>query len=69
MNHLVTTPIFYINSRPHIGHFYSVLLSDAVKRSLRIGGLAKNVLLSTGTDEHGLKVLKAVRIFGYYIIG
>ena len=60
MNHLVTTPIFYINSRPHIGHFYTVLLSDAVKRSLKISGISKNIFLSTGTDEHGLKVLKAV---------
>lgn len=54
---LVTTPIFYVNGSPHIGHAYSGLLADALARWLRLSG--HQVLFSTGTDEHGSKVEKA----------
>jgi methionyl-tRNA synthetase len=50
----VTTPIFYVNGAPHIGHLYSALLADACARSHRVAD--EPVLFSTGTDEHGLKV-------------
>ncbi|XP_071085061.1 methionine--tRNA ligase, mitochondrial-like isoform X2 [Haliotis cracherodii] len=53
----VTTPIFYVNAGPHIGHLYTVLLADAHARWNRLSG--RNVLLSTGTDEHGLKIQQA----------
>lgn len=56
---IITTPIFYINSRPHIGHLYSIVLADAIKKTLKIKGY-NNLILSTGTDEHGLKIFNAV---------
>ena len=50
----VTTPIFYVNAAPHVGHLYSMVLADIIKRwELLKGGKA---LLCTGTDEHGMKV-------------
>ena len=50
----VTTPIFYVNAVPHIGHVYSAVLADAAARWARLRG--QTVVFSTGTDEHGLKV-------------
>jgi methionyl-tRNA synthetase len=51
---MVTTPIFYVNGSPHIGHLYSALVADAVARWHRM--LGAPTLFVTGTDEHGLKV-------------
>ncbi|RWS23740.1 methionyl-tRNA synthetase-like protein, partial [Leptotrombidium deliense] len=57
--YFVTTPIFYVNAEPHVGHLYTLLVADAMKRfQTMITG--KQVLLSTGTDEHGLKVIQRV---------
>eukprot|EP00943_MAST-04B_sp_MAST-4B-sp1_P009035 g9035.t1 len=53
----VSTPIFYVNAKPHIGHLYTSLLADAYSRWCKIKG--EKVLFSTGTDEHGLKVQEA----------
>ena len=50
----ITTPIYYVNDRPHIGHSYCTIAADAHARYHRLRGEA--VLLSTGTDEHGQKV-------------
>ncbi len=50
----LTTPIFYPNGAPHIGHAYTALASDALTRFQRLDG--KDVLFLTGTDEHGLKM-------------
>jgi methionyl-tRNA synthetase len=50
----ITTPIFYPNGVPHIGHAYTVLASDAIARFQRLDG--KDVFFLTGTDEHGLKM-------------
>jgi methionyl-tRNA synthetase len=64
-HHLVTTPIFYVNGDPHIGHLYSVILADAYAHFYSIKErsplhLRNNTLVfSTGTDEHGTKVQKA----------
>ncbi|KAJ1965629.1 methionyl-tRNA synthetase [Dipsacomyces acuminosporus] len=58
----VTTPIFYVNSVPHIGHFYSMVLADTVKRYADLKG--KTTKLSTGTDEHGLKIQQAAEKAG-----
>lgn len=44
----------YVFLAPHIGHLYTALLADATARFNRLQG--KSVILSTGTDEHGLKV-------------
>lgn len=52
-----TTPIYYVNSAPHIGHLYTSLLTDTLVRWNRLKG--DKVLFSTGTDEHGIKILKA----------
>ncbi|XP_060688252.1 methionine--tRNA ligase, mitochondrial [Hemiscyllium ocellatum] len=54
---LITTPIFYVNASPHIGHLYSAVLADAVYRSKVLGG--HEVRFTTGTDEHGLKIQQA----------
>jgi isoleucyl-tRNA synthetase len=51
---LITTPIYYVNGPPHIGHLYSTLLADALARWFRLTG--HPVKFTTGTDEHGLKV-------------
>lgn len=51
---MVTTPIFYVNAEPHIGHLFSALICDSIARYQTLCG--KDVLFSTGTDEHGLKV-------------
>jgi len=50
----VTTPIFYPNGAPHIGHAYTALASDVIARFERLDG--KDVFFLTGTDEHGLKM-------------
>jgi len=52
----ITTPIFYVNDKPHIGHLYTALLADSISRWFRMKG--RKVFLSTGTDEHGLKIQK-----------
>ncbi|PRP84707.1 methionyl-tRNA synthetase [Planoprotostelium fungivorum] len=54
---LITTPIFYVNSSPHIGHLYSTTLADSIARFHRLNG--RETLFMTGTDEHGLKVQQA----------
>jgi methionyl-tRNA synthetase len=53
----VTTPIYYVNDAPHIGHAYTTVTADAVARWHRL--LGDDTLLLTGTDEHGLKVQRA----------
>src|ERR1044072_9945667 len=50
----ITTPIFYPNGKPHIGHAYTVIATDAQARFQRHDG--KDVFFLTGTDEHGLKM-------------
>lgn len=51
----VTTPIYYINSEPHIGSAYSTIIADVIARYRRLSGY--EVFFLTGTDEHGQKVL------------
>uniref|UniRef100_A0A6E8V1X0 Methionine--tRNA ligase, mitochondrial n=1 Tax=Anopheles coluzzii TaxID=1518534 RepID=A0A6E8V1X0_ANOCL len=57
----VTTPIFYVNAAPHIGHLYSAVIADAIHRFNQITRPAESgdCFLSTGTDEHGLKIQQA----------
>ncbi len=55
----VTTPIYYVNDIPHIGHAYTTIAADILARYNRLMG--KNVFFLTGTDEHGQKVEKAAR--------
>ncbi|RQM18375.1 hypothetical protein DD237_002929 [Peronospora effusa] len=58
----ITTPIFYVNAAPHIGHVHSAVLADALSRWYKVK--KKNVLFTTGTDEHGLKVQEAAEKSG-----
>ncbi len=53
----ITTPIYYVNDVPHIGHAYTTIIADALARFQKQAG--KNVFFLTGTDEHGQKVEKA----------
>jgi methionyl-tRNA synthetase len=62
---LVTTPIFYVNAAPHIGHVHSAVLADAYARWLRMKGV--DVAFSTGTDEHGQKVQQAADARGIHV--
>ncbi|KAJ0393417.1 hypothetical protein P43SY_005994 [Pythium insidiosum] len=58
----ITTPIFYVNASPHIGHVHSAVLADALARWHSIKG--EPVVFTTGTDEHGLKVQEAAEKAG-----
>ncbi|MEM4248516.1 MAG: class I tRNA ligase family protein, partial [Candidatus Nanoarchaeia archaeon] len=58
----VTTPIYYVNDKPHIGHSYTTLLADVLARYHRLMG--DSVFFLTGTDEHGQKVWKAAQSNG-----
>ncbi|MBV8095517.1 MAG: class I tRNA ligase family protein, partial [Acetobacteraceae bacterium] len=53
----VTTPIYYVNGTPHIGHAYTSIAADVLARWKRLDG--DDVFFLTGTDEHGQKVEKA----------
>ncbi len=53
----VTTPIYYVNDKPHIGHSYTTILADVLANFHRLLGTPTFFL--TGTDEHGQKVQQA----------
>ena len=53
----VTTPIYYVNDSPHIGHSYTTIAADVLARFWRAEG--RDVHFLTGTDEHGIKIVKA----------
>ena len=58
----LTTPIYYVNARPHLGHAYTTIVGDALARWHRLCG--DNVHFLTGTDEHGLKIQQAADAAG-----
>ena len=58
----LTTPIYYVNDVPHIGHAYTTVTADAVARWHRLAG--ESVFFLTGTDEHGVKVARAAEAAG-----
>lgn len=58
----VTTPIYYVNDVPHIGHAYTTVIADALARWHRL--LGEDTFFLTGTDEHGLKVQRAAEEHG-----
>jgi len=58
----LTTPLYYVNAKPHIGHSYTTVAADALARFKRLMGY--EVFFLTGTDEHGQKVEKASREAG-----
>ncbi len=55
----ITTPIYYVNDMPHIGHIYTTVMADIFARYKRLTGAAVRFL--TGTDEHGQKIEKAAK--------
>jgi methionyl-tRNA synthetase len=58
----VTTPIYYVNDRPHIGHAYTTIAADMMTRFHRLQG--RESFFLTGTDEHGTKIAEAARAAG-----
>jgi methionyl-tRNA synthetase len=58
----VTTPIYYVNDKPHLGHAYTTIVADVLSRWHRLRG--REVTFLTGTDEHGLKVMQAAEARG-----
>lgn len=58
----ITTPIYYVNDVPHIGHAYTTIAADTMARYKRLRGF--DVLFATGTDEHGQKIAKSAEKFG-----
>lgn len=58
----ITTPIYYVNDVPHLGHAYTTIACDAIARYRRLDG--QEVMFLTGTDEHGQKVEKSAQALG-----
>jgi methionyl-tRNA synthetase len=58
----LTTPIYYVNAAPHIGHAYTTIAAEVIARVKRMQGF--EVVLTSGTDEHGTKVERAARAQG-----
>jgi methionyl-tRNA synthetase len=58
----LTTPIYYVNAAPHIGHTYTTMAADTIARWKRMQGY--DVVLTTGTDEHGQKIERAAKSTG-----
>jgi methionyl-tRNA synthetase len=63
MKYYLTTPIYYVNAAPHIGHTYTTIAADVIKRFKRMQGFDP-VVLTTGTDEHGQKVERSAAAAG-----
>ncbi len=62
MKYYFTTPLYYVNAAPHIGHTYTTLAADTIKRFRQM--LGDDVFLTTGTDEHGQKVERSALAAG-----
>ncbi len=62
MKYYITTPIYYVNAAPHIGHTYTTMVADMVKRFKTMQGY--DVVLTSGTDEHGQKIERAAKASG-----
>ena len=53
----ITTPIYYVNANPHLGHAYTTIVADSLARFHKL--LGEDTLFLTGTDEHGDKIVQA----------
>ncbi len=62
MKYYLTTPIYYVNAAPHIGHAYTTIVADMVKRFKRMQGY--DAFITTGSDEHGVNVERAAERAG-----
>ncbi len=58
----LTTPIYYVNDMPHLGHAYTTIMADVIKRYKQLRGF--DAFLLTGTDEHGQKIEKSAAQMG-----
>ena len=58
-NYFITTPIYYVNDEPHLGHAFTTLCADVYSRFLKTQ--KKNVFFLTGTDEHGMKIAEIAK--------
>src|SRR3989339_315483 len=61
-NFYITTPIYYVNDKPHIGHAYTTIMADVFARYYRKIIGKNNVFFLTGTDEHGSKMANSAKI-------
>ena len=61
-HYYLTTPIYYVNARPHLGHAYSTIVCDAIARRKRALGV--DTWFLTGTDEHGQKIERSAKLAG-----
>ena len=55
----ITTPIYYVNARPHLGHAYTTICADVINRYHRM--ITDETFFLTGTDEHGDKIMRAAK--------
>src|SRR5215471_15547305 len=62
MKYYLTTPIYYVNAAPHLGHTYTTIAADTIKRFKRMQGF--DAVLTTGADEHGQKIERAAAAVG-----
>ena len=62
MKYYLTTPLYYVNAAPHLGHAYSTIVADTIRRFKRMQGY--DAFLLTGTDEHGQKVERSAKAAG-----
>ena len=58
----ITTPIYYVNAKPHLGHAYTTIVADSMARFHRAMG--EDTYFLTGTDEHGDKIAEAAEKAG-----
>jgi methionyl-tRNA synthetase len=63
MKYYLTTPIYYVNAAPHLGHFYTTAVADSIRRFRRMEGYDP-VVFTTGSDEHGQNVERAAKAIG-----
>jgi methionyl-tRNA synthetase len=62
MKYYITTPLYYVNAAPHIGHTYTTIAAETIARLKRMQGF--DAILCTGTDEHGQKVERSAQAAG-----
>jgi len=62
MSFVITTPLYYVNDKPHLGSIYTTLICDSIARYKRLSG--EKVIFITGVDEHGLKIQRTAIIKG-----
>ena len=62
MKYYLTTPLYYVNAAPHIGHTYTTMAAETIARFKRLRG--DDAVMFTGTDEHGQKVERSAQAAG-----